>query len=175
MSQPLIISIPHHLGREEAARRIKTGLATARANYRAFLTIHEETWTEDRLSFNISSLAQTAAGTIDVADDHVRLEVTLPWLLAKLVEKFAPVIRKEHLRSHVQRQAPLRDADLEHSRGRQADRGAARRRNAFPQRPVPPGDSGQGHSALRHRGAEPRRQYALRQWLPGLRDATRAD
>jgi len=32
---------------------------------------------------------------IDVADDHVRLEVTLPWLLAKIAEKFTPAIRKE--------------------------------------------------------------------------------
>jgi Putative polyhydroxyalkanoic acid system protein (PHA_gran_rgn) len=95
MSRPLIISIPHHLGREEAARRIKSGLATARTNYSAFLTIQEETWTGDRLSFNISSLGQVAAGTIDVAEDHVQLELMLPWLLAMLVEKFAPLIRKE--------------------------------------------------------------------------------
>ena len=95
MSQPLVVSIPHHLGREEAARRIKSGLAAARANYSAFLAIHEETWTGDHLTFNISALAQTAAGVIDVADDHVRLEVTLPWLLAKVAEKFIPFIRKE--------------------------------------------------------------------------------
>lgn len=95
MSKPLIVSIPHHLGREEAARRIKSGLAVARANYSAFLTIREETWTGDRLAFNVSALGQSAAGLIDVAEDHVRLEVTLPWLLAKLAEKFTPAIRKE--------------------------------------------------------------------------------
>jgi len=43
----------------------------------------------------MSSLGQIAAGTIDVADDHVRIEVTLPWLLAKFAEKIAPAIRKE--------------------------------------------------------------------------------
>lgn len=95
LSKPLIVSIPHRLGREEAARRIKSGIATAHANYSALLTIHEETWTGDRLAFNITSLGQSAAGLIDVADDHVRLEVTLPWLLAKLAEKFTPAIRKE--------------------------------------------------------------------------------
>src|SRR5256885_1862120 len=35
MSQPLIVTIPHRLGREEAVRRLKSGLATARANYSA--------------------------------------------------------------------------------------------------------------------------------------------
>jgi hypothetical protein len=30
-----------------------------------------------------------------VLDDHVRLEVVLPWLLAKIAEAVQPVIRKE--------------------------------------------------------------------------------
>ncbi|TMJ39501.1 MAG: polyhydroxyalkanoic acid synthase, partial [Alphaproteobacteria bacterium] len=38
---------------------------------------------------------QSAVGFIDVAEDHVRLEVTLPWLLAVLAEKLTPAIRKE--------------------------------------------------------------------------------
>jgi hypothetical protein len=95
MSKPLIVSIPHRLGREEAVRRIKSGLAAARTHYSAFLTIHEETWAGDHLTFRVSAIGQSAAGLIDVADDHVRLEVTLPWLLAKLAEKFTPAIRKE--------------------------------------------------------------------------------
>jgi hypothetical protein len=95
MSQPLVVTIPHRLGREEALRRIKSGLATARANYSALLAINEETWTGDRLAFHVSAIGQNANGVIDVADDHVRLEVTLPWLLAKIAEKFTPVIRKE--------------------------------------------------------------------------------
>ncbi|MGA7487997.1 MAG: polyhydroxyalkanoic acid system family protein [Xanthobacteraceae bacterium] len=95
MSKPLIISIPHRLGREEAVRRIKSGFAAARTNYSAFLAFREETWTDDRLAFNVSALGQTASGILDVADDQVRLEVTLPWLLAKVAERFTPAIRKE--------------------------------------------------------------------------------
>jgi hypothetical protein len=95
MSQPLIVSIPHRLGREEATRRIKAGLANARTNYSSLLTIQEERWAGERLAFNVSALGQRATGLIDVADDHVRLEVTLPWLLAKVAEKITPVIRKE--------------------------------------------------------------------------------
>jgi hypothetical protein len=95
MSKPLIVSIPHRLGREEATRRLKSGLGDVRAHYSALLTIHEETWTGDNLAFRVSAVGQSAAGSIDVADDHVRLEVTLPWLLAKLAEKLTPAIRKE--------------------------------------------------------------------------------
>jgi hypothetical protein len=95
VSNSIVVSIPHRLGREEAARRIQAGLGHARANYSAFLKIHEETWTDHHLAFNIRAVGQTASGVIDVADDHVRLEVTLPWLLARLAEKFTPAIRKE--------------------------------------------------------------------------------
>ena len=95
MSSPLIVSIPHRLGREEAVRRLKAGLGTVRTSYSALLTIHQETWTGDHVDFRVSAVGQSAAGSIDVADDHVRLEVTLPWLLAKLAEKIAPAIRKE--------------------------------------------------------------------------------
>jgi hypothetical protein len=95
LSQPVIVSIPHHLGREEAVRRIKSGLAAARTNYSALLNIQEETWNGDSLVFNMSTFGQSAAGRIDIADDHVRLEVTWPWLLAKFAEKLTPAIRKE--------------------------------------------------------------------------------
>ena len=55
----------------------------------------EETWTGNRLAFRCSALGQQASGLIDVADDHIRVEVTLPWLLAKLAERIAPAIQKE--------------------------------------------------------------------------------
>lgn len=95
MSQPLVVSIPHRLGKQEAARRIKAGLGNARRNYAKWLTIDEEIWNGDALQFRVRAVGQTAGGTIEVFDDHVQLEVTLPWLLGKFAEKLAPAIRKE--------------------------------------------------------------------------------
>ena len=95
MSQPLVVSIPHRLGRQEAARRIKTGLGNARTNYAQWLAIEEETWSGDALQFRVRAVGQTAGGKIEVFDDRVELEVTLPWLLGKFAEKLAPAIRKE--------------------------------------------------------------------------------
>ena len=95
MSQSFVVSIPHRLGKEEALRRLKSGFGSVRANYSQFISLHEEVWIGDRLAFRLSALGQSAGGTIDVADDHVRLEVTLPWLLAKFAEKFTPMIRRE--------------------------------------------------------------------------------
>ncbi len=95
MSKPLLVSIPHRLGREEAVRRLKTGIAAARSRYSALLTIGDETWDGNRLTFQVSAVGQHASGCIDVGEDEVRLEVTLPWLLARLAEKVTPAIRKE--------------------------------------------------------------------------------
>jgi hypothetical protein len=95
MSKPIVVSIPHRLGREEAIRRLKSGLASMRTNFGHLLAVQEEIWTGDHLQFQVRALGQAAAGSIDVAEDHVRLEVTLPWLLAKLAQKIQPMIRKE--------------------------------------------------------------------------------
>jgi hypothetical protein len=95
MSKPLVLSIPHALGKEEAVRRLKSGLASVPANFGQVLTVQEEVWTGDHLQFRISALGQVASGTIDVAQDHVRLEVALPWVLAQLVEKIRPLIQKQ--------------------------------------------------------------------------------
>ena len=85
MSKPIVVSIPHRLGKEEALRRLKPGLTGAAASF-PVLKVDEEIWSGDRLTFRVRALGQTAAGTVDVADDHVKLEVTLPWLLQKFAE-----------------------------------------------------------------------------------------
>ena len=95
MTKPLVVTIPHRLGRDEAVRRIKSGLRTAQEKFGQFFSLQEEVWTDNRLQFRVTALAQTASGTIDVLDDHVRLEVVLPWLLAKIAAAVQPVIRKE--------------------------------------------------------------------------------
>jgi hypothetical protein len=73
MPAPLIVSVPHRLGREEATRRLKSGLETARTKLSQVLTIEDETWTDSRLQFRVKALGQPASGTIDVA------EITPAW------------------------------------------------------------------------------------------------
>jgi hypothetical protein len=85
MSAPLVVSIPHRLGREEATRRLKAGLTRAASSV-PVLKVDEERWEENRMIFRVRALGQAASGHLDVADDHVRLEVTLPWLLQRFAE-----------------------------------------------------------------------------------------
>ena len=92
MSKPIVISIPHSLGKEEALRRLKPGLTGAAKSF-PVLKVDEEIWSGDRLTFRVRALGQSAAGNVDVADDHVRLEVTLPWLLQKFAQVAQAAIR----------------------------------------------------------------------------------
>ena len=95
MSKPFIVSIPHQLGKDEAVRRLKSGLGGVRTNYGHLFSIDQEVWTGDTLQFRVSAIGQAVSGTIDVTEDHVTLQVYLPWLLAKIAEAVQPLIRKE--------------------------------------------------------------------------------
>ena len=70
MSEPLVVSIPHHLGKEEALRRLKTGLAEVGTSFGHLFSVTEQIWAGDHLRFQVSALGQSASGSIDVADDH---------------------------------------------------------------------------------------------------------
>ena len=89
MAEPLVVTIPHKLGKDEALRRIKPALGKASSSFPA-LAVEEEIWSGDSMTFRVRALGQIAAGKVAVGDQSVRLEVTLPWLL----HKFAEVVQK---------------------------------------------------------------------------------
>jgi Putative polyhydroxyalkanoic acid system protein (PHA_gran_rgn) len=92
MSAPLVVSIPHRLGREEATRRLKAGLTRAASSI-PVLKVDEERWQENRMIFRIRALGQVASGHLDVSDDRVDVELTLPWLLQRFAEVAQVAIR----------------------------------------------------------------------------------
>lgn len=92
MPEPLVVVIPHRLGKNEALRRIKDGIGRGRNEFARLLTIEQETWSGDRLTFGVKALGQRATGIIDVSEQAVRLEVTLPWLLARFAHAVQRVV-----------------------------------------------------------------------------------
>jgi hypothetical protein len=92
MSEPLVVVIPHRLGKAEALTRIKAGLDRARTEFNRLLMLEEDRWDDDRYSFRVAALGQRASGFLDVYDGAIRLEVTLPWLLAKFAHAVQRVI-----------------------------------------------------------------------------------
>ena len=89
MSEPLLVTIPHKLGKEEALRRLKPALSKASESF-PVLKVEQELWSGDHMDFKVRALGQVAAGHVQVGDNSVRLEVTLPWLL----HKFGEVVQK---------------------------------------------------------------------------------
>lgn len=85
MSEPLVVTIPHKLGKDEALRRVKPALGKASQIF-PVLQVEEEAWSGDSMQFRVRALGQTAAGTIQVGNESVRLEVTLPWLLHRFAK-----------------------------------------------------------------------------------------
>jgi len=95
MSKPLVVSIPHHLGRAEATRRLQKGLGEARQKFGSVVSFTDETWTGDHLDFKVAVMGQTVGGRLDVADEAVRLEVDLPWVLSVFADKAKAMLQKQ--------------------------------------------------------------------------------
>ena len=47
------------------------------------------------MRFRIRGLGQNANGSIAVLDHSVKIDVDLPWLLAKIAGRFIPVVQRE--------------------------------------------------------------------------------
>jgi hypothetical protein len=95
MSETVIVVVAHHLGKTEAVRRLKDGFARTNGQVGAIITIDQETWQGDVLGFRMRVLGQTAAGSIEVLEDALRIEVSLPRLLANAAKRLLPILRNE--------------------------------------------------------------------------------
>ena len=95
MSKAVTLTLPHELGRAEAKRRIDAGFVHFAERMGGAAGALEKSWSGDRLSFQLQALGQGIAGTIDVEDAAVRMEVLLPNLLAMVAETLKHRLRRE--------------------------------------------------------------------------------
>ena len=95
MSDNVSVVVGHHLGKAEAVNRLKQGFSRAHGQLGGMIAIDQETWQGDTMHFRMRALGQTATGTIEVLEDALRIELSLPWLLAKAAKSLLPILRKE--------------------------------------------------------------------------------
>jgi hypothetical protein len=95
MAKPVIVNIPHDLGRDEARRRLEGGFGRIRDQIGGLGLSFQERWEGDRLHFEGGRFGQNIAGRIDVLPDSVRIEVDLPWILAGIAEKLQGRMQNE--------------------------------------------------------------------------------
>jgi hypothetical protein len=86
MTKPVVVNIPHELGRAEARRRIDEGIGRLTSQIGAVGEVKQE-WRDDILHFSLVAIGQTVSGTIAILDREVRLEVHLPGIFAMIAGK----------------------------------------------------------------------------------------
>src|SRR5205807_2332915 len=92
--EPITVTISHRLGREEAKRRIDSGLGAIRGEVAQFVKTLDYRWEDYRLDFQASVLLQRVSGRIEVFDEFVRVELGLPRLLHLVAKTIAGRIEK---------------------------------------------------------------------------------
>ena len=95
MSDTISVIVGHRLGKVEALRRLKEGFAHANGQLGSMIAVEQEAWEGDTLRFRMRALGQTAAASIEVLEDALRIDVSLPWLLAKVAKRLLPILSKE--------------------------------------------------------------------------------
>lgn len=97
MPRPVTVTISHDLGKEEAKKRISEGFGDLKKQMTGgmMFSFTEQWASEDSLQFQAKGLGQNIAGKIDIFPEHVRIEVTLPNLLAAVAETITGKVAKE--------------------------------------------------------------------------------
>jgi putative polyhydroxyalkanoate system protein len=94
MVKPVVVTIPHELGKAEARKRIEEGVGKLIHQFGEGVKL-TRTWEGDRLSFAAKVVGQAVAGRLDVAEDAVRMEVDLPPFFAMIADKVKGRLKKE--------------------------------------------------------------------------------
>jgi hypothetical protein len=93
-TEPVTVTISHRLGRDEAKRRIDSGLGTIRGDLAQFVKSIDYSWEDYRLDFRASAMLQTITGRIEVYEEFVKVELGLPKLLQMMAKAIAGRIEK---------------------------------------------------------------------------------
>ena len=93
MADPLVVNLPHKLGREEARRRIAGGIGKLKDHIPGGGEVRSN-WVGDRLNLTVTAMGQEVASHIDVEETRVRLEVLLPPLLGMFGDTIAGFLQR---------------------------------------------------------------------------------
>ena len=93
MPRPVVVDIPHELGKDGARQRLQNGFGKIREQFGFTGLAFEERWEGDLLHFSASGLGQKVVGRVDVMEKSARIEIDLPWALGVLAEKLQSRIK----------------------------------------------------------------------------------
>ena len=94
MSNTITVTVPHSLGVETAKKRLSERIEMLQRDYVDKFASSEVTWAGDVATIHVAALGQTATAKITVLSDMARVDVQLPWLLARLSGKVQELISR---------------------------------------------------------------------------------
>ena len=84
MTEKITINVPHKHSRAEARKRVDEGFGKVQEQVMGKGVTVDQTWSGDRMDFSAGMMGQKLTGNLVVEDTSLRIEVDLPWILAKL-------------------------------------------------------------------------------------------
>lgn len=94
MPEPVIVDIPHKLGKEGARARLASGVGKIGGMIPGGGTV-DERWEGDSLFFTLTAMGQRIASRLDLHEDRVHAEVDLPPMLALFANKIREKLTKD--------------------------------------------------------------------------------
>jgi len=95
MPKLVTLRVFHSLGKEEARRRLQSGIARAQGAFVSTISTVEETWDGDHLDFRVRALGQVVTGNLEVEHDYIDAELALPTALAFFARKVKGVLARQ--------------------------------------------------------------------------------
>lgn len=89
------IAIPHQLGQQEAAGKLKGFLEQVRSRYQSQVSDLEENWNGNTLSFGFKTYGFNIKGSVIVEEQQVELDGNLPFAAVAFKGKIEQSIRDE--------------------------------------------------------------------------------
>ena len=102
MTQPIVVDLPHNLGKDEARRRIANNIHKLQEHIPGGAQV-QSGWAGDQLNLDVAAMGQSVTVTIDVMETKVHLQVLLPGMLGMFsgviqaaLEKKGSVLLEDH-------------------------------------------------------------------------------
>ena len=93
MAEKITVNVPHKHTRLDAKARIDGGFHKVQEQIAGKGISVDQQWQGDRMDFVAGAMGQKITGNLTVTDDHVTIEVDLPWMLKALSGKVQEKLR----------------------------------------------------------------------------------
>ncbi len=94
MAETVTVKVPNKHTKMEAKTRIVDGFDKVTDQLGGKAQVSQQ-WDGDTLTFTAGAMGQNVDGNLTVFDDHVLINVNLPWLLAKLAGPISEKLAKD--------------------------------------------------------------------------------